>query len=51
METKKDTRCVVKIPNILMEELRKIKTENHTTIVGAIALLINLYKKDKHNEN
>jgi len=44
-------RCAVKIPLDLMVELRKIKTENHTTVIGAIALLINLYKKDKHNEN
>ena len=44
-------RCAVKIPLDLMADLRKIKTENHTTVIGAIALLINLYKKDKHNEN
>lgn len=44
-------RCPVGIPLDLMVELRKIKTENHTTIIGAIALLINLYKKDKHNES
>jgi hypothetical protein len=37
-------RCPVGIPLDLMAELRKIKEENHTTIIGAIALLINFYR-------
>lgn len=48
METKKDkkdTRCLVKIPLDLMVELRKIRDEHHTSIIGAIALLINMYKE------
>lgn len=49
METKKDTRCVVKIPNILMEELRKIKDENYTSIPGVIALLIKLYRGSQND--
>lgn len=47
MELKKDTRCTVKIPQDLIIELRKIKDENYTSIPGAIALLINLYKKEQ----
>jgi len=43
----KDTRLSVKIPLDLMAELRKIKEENHTTIIGAIALLINFYRSKK----
>lgn len=49
MKLKKDTRCAVKIPLDLMAELRKIKEENHTTIIGAIALLIKFYKGNKND--
>lgn len=48
LELKKDTRCNVKIPLDLMTKLRIIRDENHTTIIGAIYLLIKFYK-DKQN--
>lgn len=38
-------RIPVGIPHPLMEELRKIKAEHHTTIIGTIALLVNIYKE------
>jgi len=44
METKKDTRCAIKVPLDLMTELRKIKDENHTTVIGVLALLIKMYR-------
>ena len=39
-----DNRCAVGVPIKLMEELRKIRDEHHTSIVGAIAILINFYR-------
>lgn len=45
---KKDTRCNVKIPLSLMQELKKIRDEHHTTIIGAIYLLIKFYKDNKN---
>ncbi len=50
MEVKKDTRCAVKVPLDLMDELRKIKKENHTTIIGAVALLIANFRKGNKND-
>lgn len=44
----KATRYVITIPLELVKELRKIKDENYTSIPGAIALLINLYKKEQN---
>lgn len=43
----KATRYVITIPLELVKELRKIKDENYTSIPGAIAILINLYNKDR----
>lgn len=48
---KQSPRCSIGMPLNLMAELRKIKDENHTTAIGAIALLINIYKRNKQNES
>lgn len=40
-----DKRCTVGVPIELMEELRKIRDEHHTSVIGTIALLINMYKE------
>ena len=45
----KATRYVITIPLELVKELRKIKDENYTSIPGAIALLIKLYKGNKND--
>lgn len=46
-EPKKNTRYVITIPVELVKELRKIRDEHHTSIPGAIALLINFYKDNQ----
>lgn len=45
----KATRYVITIPLELVKELRKIKEENYTSMPGALALLINLYKGNKND--
>lgn len=44
----KQKRCNTPIPMPLMEELRKIRDDNHTTIIGAIYLLIKFYKDNQN---
>lgn len=46
---KKDTRCTINIPQDLMAELREIRKKQHSTIIGAIRILIDLYKEKRND--